>query len=157
MISGTLSEWKNLKSYLSEVFSRAFAYLAAHGGDLETGRHEIEGSAFYVNVEEGMTRPASDRKFEAHARYIDIQLLLEGDERQDFITHANHLTPTDDRLERDDIAFYPNLDPAETVTMKPGDFAIYFPGERHAPNLAVTGPAMHKKAVFKIRADLAEL
>ena len=42
-------------------------------------------------------------------------------------------------------------------TFKPGDFAIYFPGERHAPNLAVTGPAMHKKAVFKIRADLAEL
>jgi biofilm protein TabA len=83
MISGTLSEWKNLKSYLPEVFSRAFAYLAAHGGDLETGRHEIEGSAFYVNVEEGMTRPASDRKFEAHARYIDIQLLLEGDERTD--------------------------------------------------------------------------
>ena len=76
MISGTLSEWKNLKSYLPEVFSRAFAYLAAHGGYLETGRHEIEGSAFYVNVEEGMTRPASDRKFEAHARYIDIQLLL---------------------------------------------------------------------------------
>ena len=41
--------------------------------------------------------------------------------------------------------------------MKPGDFAIYFPGERHAPNLAVKSPAMHKKAVFKIRADLAEL
>ena len=27
MISGTLSEWETLKSYLPEVFSRAFAYM----------------------------------------------------------------------------------------------------------------------------------
>ena len=50
----------------------------ALGEHPETGRYTFEGG--YFMVQEGMTRPMEDGDFEAHRKYIDVQIILEGQE-----------------------------------------------------------------------------
>jgi len=42
------------------------------------GRYEFEGG--YLLIQEGTTKPMSDGTFEVHRHYIDVQVLLEGEE-----------------------------------------------------------------------------
>ena len=50
----------------------------AGGGDLVVGRYEFDGG--YFMVQKGTTRPIGDGTFEAHRKYIDVQILIEGSE-----------------------------------------------------------------------------
>ncbi len=154
MFAGNLKNWNRDKVRFPASFARALDYFFANGGKLPAGHHLIEGEALFVNIEDGLTKPASERRFEVHGHYADIQVLISGAERQDYALDAAEGVPEEDRMEKNDIAFY--ADPAETqsLLMKPGDYAVYFPGELHAPNLAVSAPADHLKAIFKIREDL---
>ncbi|MCX0221867.1 YhcH/YjgK/YiaL family protein, partial [Escherichia coli] len=42
----------------------------------------------------------------------------------------------------------------QMITLKPGMFAIFMPGEPHKPGCAVETPAEIKKVVIKVRASL---
>ncbi len=45
---------------------------------LEVGRYEFEGGFFMV--QKGSTKPLAEGTFEAHRKYIDVQILMEGSE-----------------------------------------------------------------------------
>lgn len=47
-------------------------------GALEVGRYEFDGG--YLMVQEGVTTPMDSGTFEAHRKYIDVQILLAGAE-----------------------------------------------------------------------------
>lgn len=49
-----------------------------HAGNLEVGRYEFDGG--YFMVQKGTTRPLEEGTFEAHRRYIDVQIVVEGSE-----------------------------------------------------------------------------
>ncbi len=52
---------------------------AIHGlEELEKGRYEFDGG--YFMVQKGVTRPILEGTFEAHKKYIDVQILVEGSE-----------------------------------------------------------------------------
>ena len=155
MFTGTLSQWQKEKRYLPEAFDRAIAFFLHNGNALsEAGAYPIEGDDIFVNIQKGFTKPAQDRRFELHKRYIDIQLILEGVERQDYSTPFPAETPEEDRIASDDVAFYPTPENAQSVLMKEGQYTIYFPGELHAPNLCADEPSYVRKAIFKIREDV---
>ncbi|MDO4299047.1 MAG: YhcH/YjgK/YiaL family protein [Lachnospiraceae bacterium] len=46
------------------------------GAAPEVGRYEFEGG--YLMVQKGETKPLDEGTFEAHRKYIDVQILLEG-------------------------------------------------------------------------------
>jgi YhcH/YjgK/YiaL family protein len=48
-----------------------------------------------------------------------------------------------------DIRFYRG--PTDTVTLCPGKFAVLFPGDAHAPNIAVGAPEKVRKVVVKVK------
>lgn len=45
---------------------------------LEAGRYEFEGG--YFMVQKGVTKPLAEGTFEAHRKYIDVQIIIEGSE-----------------------------------------------------------------------------
>jgi len=156
MFAGSLKCWEKEKKYLPEVFDRAIKLFLEQGGiSLSPGHYELEGKDIYVNVEEGVTKSASERRFEMHRAYIDIQIVLEGSERMDYCLLEPEENPTEEDFKVRDIAFYPDLHEAGSVFLGEGEFAVFLPSEPHAPNLATGAPSIHKKAVIKIRAELA--
>jgi YhcH/YjgK/YiaL family protein len=46
----------------------------------EPGRYDLQGDDIYMNVMRFTTQPAESKKAELHEKFIDIQILLEGEE-----------------------------------------------------------------------------
>lgn len=157
MFTGSLKQWHEDKRFLAPVFSRAMSLFLMNREfyTKKPGHYQLEGEDIYVNVEEGETKPVSDARFEVHRRYIDIQIVLSGRERMDCCTRPLAGAPEEDHMQERDIAFYPAPDTVQSLRLEAGDYAVFLPGELHAPNLAVEAPEFHAKAVIKIRADLA--
>ena len=130
-----LSNLKNSARYigLHPSFEKAFNYVKAHDfSQAELGKIEIEGEQLFINNSEvpGLTKES--QIVEVHRKYIDIHILLEGEETIGWLP-AHELkkehTPYD---EEKDYAFYSDT-PSTYVTLRPGDFFIAFPEDGHAP------------------------
>lgn len=120
-------------------------YLKAHPM-LEDGRHALENGA-YVNVGSGDVRDDGD--FEAHRRYIDLQLLLEGSEAMEYAPLSALRVGTDYSKAGDYQLFSDR--PSETIVLKlyPGAFAVFYPQDAHKPSLRLENDRS-RKAIFKI-------
>ncbi len=54
-------------------------------------------------------------------------------------------------------SIYVSLAPESvSILLRPGDFAVFYPGEPHQALCAVSTPAPIRKAVFKIPAEMLE-
>lgn len=114
----------------------------------EKGRHNIDGDALYVNIAEYTTTTPENRFWEAHRDYIDLHILLRGEERIDLGWTADmeqkEYVPADD--------FLPLCgEPNSHVELRPGDFLLCYPEDGHRTGVQVTKPTALKKAIFKIR------
>lgn len=121
---------------------------AADFSQIPLGRVEIDGDNVFANVMEYTTRPAEDATSEAHKDYADIQYLLEGEELMG-------VAPLEDMEE--EVEAHPERDiwiyRGETakLPMGGGRFVVAFPGDAHAPSLAVDQPGPAKKCVIKVK------
>jgi YhcH/YjgK/YiaL family protein len=85
-------------------------------------------------------------RLEAHRRYIDIQLVLEGDEQMGWKPLADCHNPVSEHSEERDIRFFHDA-PASWVAVPPDHFCIFFPEDAHAPLVA---SGMVRKVIFKV-------
>ena len=147
---------KNLSKYSSIIphSQEIFRYLnAVNISSLENGKIQIEGESAFVLIQEYMTRRESEKRWESHRKYIDIQIVLEGQEFMDYSPSAV-LTPQDDYSEENDIIFYRDDSQGHGRLFVPQDhFCIFFPGEAHKPGLHVSREVAIKKAVIKASMD----
>ncbi len=93
------------------------------------GKQEIDGLKLFCLVSEALTEPAADRRGEFHQRYLDIQLLLRGEEwigvgPYGYVAEGDHPHP--------DLWFVED-EQTSYLALQPGDFAIFWPGELHRP------------------------
>ncbi|MBV7406588.1 YhcH/YjgK/YiaL family protein [Enterobacter sp. ENT03] len=140
----------NLQSWLPEELAQAIDYVKQHVTDATSiGKHDIDGSRLFYLVSEDMTQPFAERRAEYHARYLDIQIVLKGQEGMTFSTLA-HGTPDTDWLADKDIAFLPAGEQEKTVVLSEGDFVVFYPGEVHKPLCAVGEAAPVRKVVVKL-------
>lgn len=103
----------------------------------------------YANVEEYITKESGF--FEAHKDYIDIQLLLTGEE-QIQVTDKDALEIKEEYDSNRDIAFFYDGDSNVTnITLSKGWFAILYPHEAHKPQLTFKETQKVKKVVVKIK------
>lgn len=83
--------------------------------------------------------------YEAHKQFLDIHLVLEGESLEGY-ADMSVCTPTTEYNEEKD---YILLDaPGNEMTLRAGDFLVYFPCDAHAPVISCKGL---KKAVIKIK------
>lgn len=152
MFISTLATWNTDKKYLPDVFNLAMDFLNTLDPDaIQAGTYPIQGNDIFAKVECGIGRSEANRRFELHHKYIDVQILLSGDERQDYALGSHELI--EDNPE-EDIAFYTVTSNIGTVFLQPFDYAIYFPGELHAPSMKASEPGSYKKIIFKINSQI---
>lgn len=130
------------------LFPRVFAWLREHGATAEPGRHEI-GDGAYASIEEYAVHPF--RHYETHCRYIDIQIVVTGEEFI-YIGSAAEMKAEHAYDATKDIAFW-TQEPNEgiPVGMKAGDMLVIWPHEAHAPGCVKgSGSQAVRKIVAKV-------
>lgn len=127
----------------------AFDFLRAARADLAPGRHGIAGDALYANVMDYETKPATDATHEAHRRYADVQFMLSGEEVIRYTPLERLGAGTGYVPEKDYELFPAPVDPFDLV-LRPGQFAIFLPGEGHQPGVAWRRPGPVRKIVVKM-------
>lgn len=95
----------SLTILLPEELREAIEYIKSHVSD-ETakGKHAIDGDRLFYLISEDTTEPGELRRAEYHARYLDIQIVLKGQEGMTFSTQPAGV-PETDWLADKDIAF----------------------------------------------------
>ena len=113
-------------------------------------RVDIDGDKVYCTRFTYETIPESESFFEAHRRYLDIHLMLEGEEHVD-VSHPDDLVLREAKEEND---FYAYDGVAQyAMDLKPGNFLVVFPGDAHRIKVQIAGPKTVTKAVFKVCLD----
>ena len=113
-------------------------------------RVELKGDLVYCTRFTYETIPQEESFFEAHRRYLDIHIMVEGEERVD-VNRPEDLTLTEAQ-EGNDFYAYQGESWHSTV-LKPGEFLVVFPGDAHRIKVQVDGPKTVSKAVFKVCID----
>ncbi len=154
---------ETLRSQLttSPAFERAFAYVeeclrtdsAAHRrinkvkvGDTE--RVELGGGVFALE-QAYQAKPRAEGRWESHRAYIDVQVIVEGDELME-ATDVNRLSIQEDRTPANDVLFYHSFDDGSVLRIKAGEAAVFFPIDAHKPSLAAGSLALVRKTVVKV-------
>jgi len=143
---------------LHPLFATAFAWAKDPANRATApGRYPLIGDDLSVNVDAGRTDDPTQRRFESHRRYIDIQINLAGGEVMEWHP-ANALTVAMDFQDGGDIRFHhpPTLiginatAPARAL-VPPGHFTIFWPEDAHKPCCHPGVVAVEfRKLVFKI-------
>lgn len=113
-------------------------------------RVELKGDLVYCTRFTYETIPQEESFFEAHRRYLDIHIMVEGEERVD-MNRPEDLNLTDAQ-EGNDFYAYQGESWHSTV-LKPGEFLVVFTGDAHRIKVQVDGPKTVSKAVFKVCID----
>lgn len=133
---------------LLQILSRddcKFEYLL----NQKDGKYEILANDVYYIIANLTTADEASLKSEFHNEYIDIQILLCGDE---IISSSSQLIsiPHDFEEHKSDLFFVEDDEITTRVNLKVGDFVVFYPGEVHRPTCMIGEPCSIKKAIFKI-------
>lgn len=152
MITGNVNHLE-LLPYLPAQLKQVIQYVMANfNADSALGKFDVDGENQFVMIFNDSTSPAEERRQELHGKYLDIQIVLAGQEKMVF---SNLAAPqgSAEWLEGKDIAFLPLTQQGleeKSFIMNAGDFVVFYPGELHKPMCAVGENAPVKKAVVKI-------
>lgn len=140
----------SLQSWLPEELRQAIEHVKQHiTPETPLGKHDIDGNRLFMLVSEDSTQPIAERPAEFHQRYLDIQIVMRGQEGMTFSCLPAG-TPETDWLADKDIAFLPEGEQEKTIVLNEGDFVVFYPGEVHKPLCAVGKPATVRKVVVKM-------
>ncbi|WP_114750370.1 YhcH/YjgK/YiaL family protein [Pleomorphovibrio marinus] len=131
-------------------FPKAFAYLTETDLDsLEAGFYEISGKDVVATVftKPSKTKEESLEKFECHDKHIDIQVCLHGEEAIGWKPRETCKQLKGSYNPEKDVSYYAD-EPDTYFQLSPGQFAIFFPEDVHAPMI---GKGDIKKLVIKVK------
>ena len=155
MLYGDLSRADYAKS-LPAVFVKCCEKLKTLDlANLEEGSQElIDG--IKMNVMSFDTVLPETKKAEMHRKFIDIQLVISGEEMIESSVAQPDLAQYDEYRDEDDyqLTLTEVLEGKNEVVLKPNMFAIFLPYEPHKPGNAVNGKCQTvKKLVVKVPFD----
>ncbi len=148
MIIDTLENIQNYKG-LGRVY-KALEFIAETDfSKTPLGKYCLDGDNIFYMVQEYDTRP--DRNVaECHKKYIDIQLIVEGEEYIGYAPISCEKKLIEDHPE-DDYMVYECF--TENLTLKKGSFMIMYPNDIHHPGVAIDKPVKCRKVVVKVLAE----
>lgn len=103
-----------------------------------------------MNVMEFTTAEAETKQAELHRKFIDIQVLISGEEAIEYSVAMPNLAHYTDYNEQDDYQLTPDLEQKNRLVLRPKMFAIFLPNEPHKPGVSVNGDKVLKKLVVKV-------
>lgn len=147
MILTTLADSGRIEP-LHPLFKRFFDYVKEH--DLfhaPLGRIEVDGDRLFINNVEADLTDAATQPLEAHREYIDVHVVLDGEEHFGWRPLADCAAVRQSYDPAADCALYADR-PSSWLTLRPGQAAIVFPEDPHAP---VVGEGRVRKLIGKIK------
>lgn len=140
----TLDKYTSLSPLLNEAFK---FLLSSEFSNFEDGTIKINGDKLYCTVSTQKGKKKEDAKLEFHRNYIDIHFTIEGKDTIGWRATKDCKEIATSYDNEKDYGFYSDT-PDCWVTVKPGNFAIFFPEDAHAPLVYEEG--IIRKAVIKI-------
>lgn len=137
---------KNLKNGMEAV--KALGAVNAPEA-AETGRYEFDGG--YFMVQRGVTKPLEEGTFEAHRKYIDVQILLEGSEEIAWADLKDLTTVIEYNPEKDAERLTGSFEHVMKITR--GMFYAAFPHDGHKPVSHTKEQQGFTKIVMKLPAE----
>lgn len=147
MIISTLENSSRIES-LHPLFKQLFDYVKSH--DLlnhPTGRIVLDGEDLFINNVALDGIDPSRQPLEIHRQYIDVHILLAGEETMGWKPIENLKTEIKSYEKEADCALYSDK-PTTFVKIAPGEFVIVFPEDPHAPAI---GDGKIRKLIAKVR------
>jgi len=138
-------------AYLEEVFKAGSAVQSRLLALPEGQSKRIELSdGVYAMEQVYATKPRAEGVFESHRKYIDLQVLLEGEEILEVIDLARVAVRQAYDAERD-YALYADHSEGSRLRLKAGEAAVFFPVDVHMPSVRYGDqPVRVRKTVVKI-------
>jgi YhcH/YjgK/YiaL family protein len=145
----------NADSYFAgNWWQDTLAYIRSATASIENGVHQVRADAIVARVHTGQTGPASGALLESHRAYVDVHVVLDGQETV-AVWPADRLHIRTQYNDEQDVVFYdPPGDGGARLTLSPGFFAVFFPQDAHMTQLTDRRPAVIKKLVMKISVGL---
>ncbi|WP_300737515.1 YhcH/YjgK/YiaL family protein [uncultured Alistipes sp.] len=133
---------------ISPRMQQAFEWIVSTDwNSLEAGTHELDGKAIFANVMDVDLKRKPDAKLEIHDRYIDIQVLISGEEETFGWSERRDLKrPLGPFDAQKDIQFFDD-EPQTCYTLRPGQFTVLLPDDGHAPMI---GQGRVRKIIVKV-------
>jgi len=144
--------FENIELYCKkgEPLYKAIAFARDFDLSQPDGIYEVQGRDVFGIVMSYDTAPASEKVFESHKKYLDVQVLLKGCERQDIVL-AEELEPLVPYDAEKDMAKLKAPDRYASIFMEPGKFAVLYPHDIHRPNCDFEKKCSVRKICMKVR------
>jgi biofilm protein TabA len=138
-------------AYVEDILrpgSEAHARLVAVAvGD--TQRVEL-GDGVFALEQAYTAKPRDTGRWEAHKVYIDVQVIVSGEEIME-ATDVARLQIDEDFTPAKDILFFKPYAEGSVLLMRAGELAVFYPVDAHRPSLAAGDPAaLVRKTVVKV-------
>jgi biofilm protein TabA len=135
---------------LGPRIARGLAWLASFSPAFLDGRHEIDGENIFALVQSYDTVPPTEKRFESHRDYIDIQYVHAG---REVILYAplSELTPETGYDAARDFTLYRDPTVSTPLALAPGYFTLFYPHDGHKPGCLSGPPERIRKVVIKVR------
>lgn len=145
-----------------EGFDKAFRYvqdLLRAGSDINQRLKSLQaGESAKVELGDGVfvieqayhSKVRADGFFESHRKYIDVQIVVSGEERME-VVDISRIKARDAYSAERDFAGYEDTSDASVLRVYAGQIAVFFPNDVHMPSLRLGGePVLVHKSVVKI-------
>lgn len=153
MFIGNLSTFNEEKTYLPKGYEKWIQYLAELDLDsLELGRYELDEENYMIVAEKDTDVPTV-RRLEAHRKFADIQLVIDGKEKMGYqsIKQMDSIREKESSDEKD-IYFYDSKFEDTVITMTKGTYAILLPSDVHRTSCNWGNESERvKKIIMKIK------
>ena len=146
-----LDSLENAEQYyaMSPYFKKAFEFLKAANPEELEGKIDIEGEKIYAMVIKSKGTGHEGAELEIHKKYIDIQFGVDGVNEFGWKPTQECVTVTKAFDDEDDFGYFAE-EPDLWITVQPGQYAIFFPGDAHTPK---GGTGNLHKLLVKIAVD----
>lgn len=148
------AEWlvsgKTKKNSLEKSVEFAVQYIRdLDKNSLSPGTYRVNDD-FYYSVQEYYTKDKKDCITESHRKYLDVQWIVEGEEKM-FLSDISKLYLQKEYCEEKDIALWEPIDAMTQIVLLPGAYTVLYPENAHMGCVAINGPVKVKKIVGKVR------
>ena len=140
----------NLCKYaaINPLFADVVEFLKSHDlNTMEAGKYPIKDKDLFLNLTSAKGKTKEAAVLETHIEMIDIQIPISCAETFGY-TPLCDLPDFEYNAEKD-ITKYGDTMAQTSVTVNPGQMAIFFPQDGHAA--CISGEAEIKKAIFKVK------
>lgn len=134
-----------------EPLGKVFALLKDYSlADFQGEKRVVDGERLFLLHAAYDTEADEQGLMEAHRKYVDVMLLLEGEEAI-YVKPVSELAEITKEYDPACDALLAKVDlDAAKIVLTPGRFVVFFPEDAHCPACCVTEPRCVKKVIAKV-------